>query len=150
MNRRGYKVVILEHDDDDRFIASSVISEVRQDLRVDFVSNPEALFDYLETSKPYPDMLILDLVLPSGNGIDVIRQIKTSEAYKHIPTLAISGSVHEDVIMECYRAGANSVFAKPYTDKGTIDKISLVMNYWFSMAELPGRPVRVSEVLPLD
>jgi CheY-like chemotaxis protein len=150
MDRRGYKVVILEHDDDDRFIASSVMSEFRPDLTIHFVADPEALFDYLQKNRPYPDLLILDLVLPSGNGIDVLRKIKTSEAYKHIPTLAISGSVHEEVIMECYKAGANSVFSKPYTDKGTTSKISTVMNYWFSMAELPGRPVRASEVLPME
>jgi CheY-like chemotaxis protein len=150
MSRKGYKVVILEHDEDDRFIASSVISELRDDLNVEFVSDPESLFAHLQANMAYPDMLILDLVLPSGSGIDVIRKIKNSEAYKHIPTLAISGSVHEDVIMECYRAGANSVFAKPYTDKGTIDKIRIVMEYWFSMAELPGRPVRIAQTLPSE
>lgn len=137
MNNRAYTILMLEHDEDDRFITSSIISGLKYKIDIDFVSDPKLLFAYLKEINPSPHLIILDLVLPSGNGLDTLKALKNNETYKHIPTLVVSGSLYENIIIDCYKAGANSFFSKPFTDKTTVEKISLVMDYWFGMAELP-------------
>lgn len=130
---------MLEHDEDDRFITSSVLAGLSHNIAVDFVTTPEALFHHLATG-PLPDIIILDFMLPSGSGLDVLKAIKSNDAYRHIPVLIASGSPHKDVVLECYRAGASSFFEKPSNDRDTSEKIKVVMDYWFGMAELPMQP----------
>ena len=60
-----------------------------------------------------PDILILDLVLPKKNGIDVLRDIPTVSA--HTKTIVISSLEDENIIAQAKALGAIVYLLKPFT-----------------------------------
>jgi two-component system KDP operon response regulator KdpE len=58
-----------------------------------------------------PDVVILDLGLPDGNGVDFIRDLRTWSA---IPVIVLSARVQETDKIEALDAGADDFLAKPF------------------------------------
>jgi len=42
-----------------------------------------------------PDLIILDLMLPDGDGMDVARSLKSSERTRHIPIVMLTARTAE-------------------------------------------------------
>jgi response regulator of citrate/malate metabolism len=59
-----------------------------------------------------PDILILDLVLPKKNGIDVLRDLPTVSA--HTKTIVISSLEDENIITQAKALGAIVYLLKPF------------------------------------
>jgi len=58
-----------------------------------------------------PDVLLLDVYLPSANGLDVLDQLRQSTETKNLPVVMASGLNLKD---ECLKHGANDFLLKPY------------------------------------
>ena len=71
--------------------------------------NGQEWVDYYTRSKP--DIILLDIVMPGINGIDVLKQIR--EIDKDIPVVMVSAIDTSDKIMDCIKLGANGYVAKP-------------------------------------
>lgn len=61
-----------------------------------------------------PDVILLDYLLPSMNGLFLLRHIKKSLLFKHIPVVMLTGDQDEKLIKACLQAGASSVLHKPF------------------------------------
>ncbi len=83
-------------------------------------SGKEAL-EYLDANKP--DIIILDIMLPDVNGLDILKAIKANDRIKNIPVLMLSA---KDTPRETSRAkelGADDFIPKPFKDEELIGKI---------------------------
>ncbi len=65
------------------------------------------------TSAQPPDLILLDLVMPGMDGIEVCRQLKASESTKDIPIIVVTGKAEQDEITEAIEAGAADCVRKP-------------------------------------
>ncbi len=52
---------------------------------------------------PTPDIILLDLNLPRKNGREVLQDIKSDPALKHIPVVVLTISSDEEDILRAYR-----------------------------------------------
>jgi DNA-binding response OmpR family regulator len=71
-----------------------------------------ALFEARETAPP--DLLIVDIGLPHLDGFDVIRLIRSNEAYRQIPIIVLS---RRDGVLDRLKArlsGASAYITKPF------------------------------------
>ena len=59
-----------------------------------------------------PDLLIVDLGLPDGNGLDVIRGVRT---WSPVPILVLSARTMEDQKIAALDAGADDYVTKPFS-----------------------------------
>lgn len=76
--------------------------------------NVRQAFQYLRFVTPnYFDLIILDLELPDGDGLEVCRSIRSNNDYNaNIPILVFS-STSQERKKECLTAGCNEVYEKP-------------------------------------
>jgi len=65
----------------------------------------------LETGTRKPDLIILDLGLPDGDGVDFIRDLR---AWSSVPVLVLSARVEEYDKVEALDAGADDYLIKPF------------------------------------
>src|SRR5690606_12965377 len=63
---------------------------------------------------PTLDLIISDMRLPDGCGLDVVQSVRSHPMRSHAPILILSGETDPDVVSRAYALGANS-----YISKGT-------------------------------
>jgi CheY-like chemotaxis protein len=99
--------------DDDRVIAQLVAAVVRDAGHV-----PLHAYDAMQTvmfamRTPAPDLVILDINMPGGTGLDALRKLKMSAKTSHIPVVVLSGSIDQSLPAKVKELGATGFLTKP-------------------------------------
>lgn len=89
--------------------------------RIFHVKDGEEALDYLfhrghyqdPATSPRPNVILLDLRLPKVDGLEVLREIKSSEGLKRIPVVVLTTSQAEIDASRAYDYHANSYLVKP-------------------------------------
>jgi CheY-like chemotaxis protein len=138
MNRN---ILMLEHDDDDRYITQSVFDQHNYPVKLHFVTSSDELFAFLthcETNNiPLPSLILLNYYAAPLNSVEILKRLKSDQRFLHIPVVVLSGTLNKNILHNCYSVGANSFIQKPALNKETNEKISTFIRYWFETVELP-------------
>ncbi|MEN3373906.1 two-component system response regulator KdpE [Dechloromonas sp. ZS-1] len=101
------KVLLIEDEKQiRRFVRVAVEEEGCQVIEAETLAR-----GLIEAGTRQPDLLILDLGLPDGNGIDLIRELRT---WSDVPILILSARTQEDDKIEALDAGADDYLTKPF------------------------------------
>ena len=85
-----------------------------------------------------PDLVLLDLRLPSIDGFDVLLALRQCDATRGVPIVIVSTSDQESDVNRCYRLGANAYVCKSPDYDDLTDKMAHLSQFWIHAAELPG------------
>jgi DNA-binding response OmpR family regulator len=103
------RVLLVE---DDRFLRRACEASLRQrGFDVITASDGEEGLR-LGTVEPYPDIILLDLLMPRVHGIEVLRRLKADRATAHIPVLILSNSSREEDKVQARQMGAVGYYVK--------------------------------------
>lgn len=83
-------------------------------------------------------LVLLDLKLPRVSGIEVLRQIRATEATRLLPVVVLTSSDEERDVVESYRLGANSYVRKPVDYGDFVTAVRQLGIYWM-VINLPPR-----------
>ena len=59
-----------------------------------------------------PDLVILDVMLPGRNGLDVLSELRRDAEFGSTPVVVVTAWTH--AVRDALRAGADRVFSKPF------------------------------------
>ncbi len=74
-----------------------------------------------------PDLILLDMLLPDMNGLEVMKIVSSSCDLNHIPIIVISAVGREADIQKAYEAGAKDYLVKPYSFDNLLNKIRKIL-----------------------
>jgi putative two-component system response regulator len=99
--------------DDDRMMSQLVCSVVRDAGHV-----PIPAYDAMQTlmfaiRPPVPALIILDINMPGGTGLEALRKLKLSARTAPIPVIVLSGSAEQDMPQQVKLLGADEFLSKP-------------------------------------
>ena len=77
--------------------------------------------------KQNPDLILLDLMLPGIQGLDVCRIIKTDEDTENIPIVMLTALGQEENIVKGLESGADDYITKPFSFKILLARIESVL-----------------------
>lgn len=60
-----------------------------------------------------PDILLLDINMPSFDGIEILRELRGSPEFKHLPVLILTANTDENIKLTCLELGATDFLLKP-------------------------------------
>jgi CheY-like chemotaxis protein len=133
-------ILMLEYDEDDRYITQAVFDEHHYDVKIYFVNNLQELLSHLhrcqQSGEALPSLILLNFHTGPSNAIAIIEELKQDKSYSHIPIVVLSGTVNKEIIRACYSAGASSFIQKPVKSADTDAKISNFFHYWFKTVEM--------------
>jgi CheY-like chemotaxis protein len=72
------------------------------------------LADVLEGRSPLPHLLMLDVVMPGLDGVELTARLKATPAVQHIPILIVSASAQRRDFELAQGAGADGYLTKPF------------------------------------
>jgi DNA-binding response OmpR family regulator len=88
-------------------------------------SNANSLFKYLTSA--IPDLLVLDLMLPDMDGIEICKKIKNDMKWKNIPIIMLTAKQDETDKILGLEFGADDYVTKPFSPKELIARIKAVL-----------------------
>jgi CheY-like chemotaxis protein len=62
---------------------------------------------------PFPAVLVVDVKLPDGNGLDFVRWVNSQKRFERLHQVIVTGDLRICEFHECYAAGADSFLCKP-------------------------------------
>ncbi len=74
-----------------------------------------------------PDLIILDVMMPGMNGIDLCRVVRDRQDTTRIPVLILSARGDAESIMRGIEAGANDYLPKPILHHDLVAKVRLML-----------------------
>ena len=77
--------------------------------------------------REHPNLVILDIMLPGMNGLDVCRKVKTNPELKTIPVIIISAKNEELDVVLGLELGADDYVAKPFSPKVLFSRVKAVL-----------------------
>jgi len=60
-----------------------------------------------------PTVVLLDLMLPKINGLDVLKRIRADDRTKHLAVVVLTASKEDEDVLRSYSLGANAYVRKP-------------------------------------
>ena len=98
---------------DDSRIYVHLISGWLQDRGFGVLVASDAIQAFVMATKHQPDIVILDISMPGGSGIDVLKKLKLSTKTKDIPVLVVTGNAGNEMRGLVKRLGAADLLEKP-------------------------------------
>lgn len=78
-------------------------------------------------SNRLPDLLILDLMLPDMDGLEICRQIRSRKEFKKLPIVMLTAKVELDEKIEGLDSGADDYITKPFSPQELISRVRAVL-----------------------
>jgi len=102
------RIHVLEDDEDIRYIIGVLLKDEGYELQL------SSTFAELKTKlkDSVPDLFILDVMLPDGDGASICEDLKSDIFTKHIPIIVMSANDQNKQIS--LDAGANDYISKPF------------------------------------
>jgi two-component system phosphate regulon response regulator PhoB len=80
-----------------------------------------------KVKEPYPDLILLDWMLPGGSGVQLAKKLKQHEFTRDIPVIMLTARGEEDDKIRGLEAGADDYVTKPFSPKELVARIKAVM-----------------------
>ncbi|MEL6882759.1 MAG: response regulator [Cyanobacteria bacterium J06607_10] len=103
------RVLILENDTSNRILFADYLEQCGYSVFP--LANEQKIFEALERFQP--DVLILNLKMPFGNGFSVIAQLRSQPQWQTLAILVVSGYTLASDQQKAYQLGANAYLTKP-------------------------------------
>jgi two-component system, OmpR family, catabolic regulation response regulator CreB len=119
-NIKSTNILLLE---DDPTIAKTIVYALeRAGLSVTHCLLVQDALQQIE--RQMPDLLILDIGLPDGNGLDVCRKMRASLTHQHIPILMLSAHGEEIDRILGLELGADDYVTKPFSPRELVARVN--------------------------
>ena len=116
---------ILVVEDEEDILELLTINLSREGYQVVCSSSGEEALKLFR--KQVPDMVILDLMLPGMDGLDVARVFKNDPQHKEIPILMLTARGEEADIVTGLELGADDYMTKPFSPRVLIARIRAIL-----------------------
>jgi len=117
-------VVVADDDLDNLMFISLVLDALN--LEYYLANDGKKALDLINDKQP--DLVLLDIIMPNMNGIEVNIAIKADRSTSHIPTVAITGLAEAEHITSIKNVGFDDYIVKPFMIEDLESKLKYLLN----------------------
>jgi DNA-binding response OmpR family regulator len=110
MDSEKKKILIVEDDADVARLLSARLKSAGYEALIAVDAIQGVQFSHRQK----PDLIILDLMLPAGDGLSVVENLRLSAYSSRIPIIVLTGIKDEDYKNKAMEKGVSAYFQKPY------------------------------------
>jgi two-component system, NtrC family, response regulator AtoC len=125
------RVLIADDDHTIRQYLSSYMCSLG--FKTDCVGSGDQVMPRLSAQAP-TSLLLLDLLMPKTNGLDVLAQMKKLE--RPVPTIVLSAKTDVSTVVQVMKMGASNYLAKPFKDEQLQEAINAAVGQGSQLGEL--------------
>ena len=113
-------VVLVVEDDE---VLHTLVAAMLESEPVDLVFEPDGAAAFDRVNAVGPDLVLMDVMLPGGDGVALTERIKSTPDLAAIPVVMLSGEARLDTLVRSMEAGAADFIVKPFTREALIAKL---------------------------
>ena len=117
---------ILIVDDEPNIIMSLEYTFKKNNYEVFIARDGQEALDIVKTN--FPDVIILDVMMPMVDGYATLEQIKKDENLNHTKVIFLSAKNKASDIEKGLSLGADAYLTKPFSIKNVVDKVYELVN----------------------
>ncbi|MDV2992431.1 MAG: Sensor histidine kinase RcsC [Chroococcidiopsis sp. SAG 2025] len=116
--------LILAVDDDKDNL--ELLVQVLQFVQCSFITADDGKTAVQKAQQHYPDLILLDMMLPDISGIEVVKSLQQNPQTKGIPIVAITAMARAENQQQFLAEGCLKCITKPYS----IDELQEIIYYY--------------------
>ncbi len=113
------KILVVEDEESLRTLETIVLTLRGYDVKA--VSNCQAALAAL--TEENPDLVLLDVMLPDGNGFEICKYIKNTPSTKDIPVILLTVKKSKEDMARGRQMGADEYLTKPFRSAALVKTI---------------------------
>ncbi len=145
MNSRAPVIAVVDDDPDILELVSVHLKKAGMKVRP--FPDVEPFYRFLREEKP--DLVILDLMLPGADGIEVCKSLRRQEKFSSVPVIMLTARADEVDRVLGLEIGADDYIVKPFSPKELVARIKAVLRRSHPQEESPQR-VEIGGLLTID
>ncbi len=137
--QQGYHFYIL--DDDDVFL--KLISRFLEPIARQITTCTSSLKALEEISTVMPDCVLLDMMMPELDGLEVLKQLRDDSRLRNLKIIVVSGKSYEFDRKRAFEFGADGYITKPVAPDNLVQRLKNVLEdkvqmiFWGVRGTLP-------------
>jgi diguanylate cyclase (GGDEF)-like protein len=135
----NHAVRLLAVDDDPHVLANLKTVLEPWGIHLTTLTDSQYFWEYLENTNP--DLLLLDVVMPKGNGLMLCEQVRNDPNWAGLPIVFLTAYRDTETVQRVFLAGADDLVCKPVVAPELITRvISRIerQRFWRHLAERDG------------
>ncbi|GAB2518454.1 response regulator transcription factor [Lysobacter humi (ex Lee et al. 2017)] len=114
------QVLMVEDEEDVAFIVRFLLE--RHGFGVEHVADGRAALDRIR-SGPVPDLVLMDLMLPFHDGLELVERLRGTPGWAAAPVLMLTAKSREADIVRALELGADDYVTKPFQPEELLARI---------------------------
>lgn len=138
-----YNILIVEDEKDILDLLEYHL--VKEGYRIKGVMSGEEVMDCVR--KNNPDLIILDLMLPNMDGLEVCKILKADKSLSHIPIIMLTAKGEDADIAVGLEIGADDYIVKPFSPRVLVARVKSVMRRLEKVPHEVNTPIKRDKLL---
>ena len=118
---------------DDDSLSRDLLVEYLHELGLNYEEAPNGIVALSKTRSIIPDIILLDIDMPRGDGISLLKQIRNERCDK--PVIMITSHNSADKVREAMVAGATDYVVKPISIDTLKERLEKILSIDFKKAK---------------
>jgi CheY-like chemotaxis protein len=120
---KAVKIMLVDDSSTNNLLFRDIFEETGYEVWVE--EKPERVLARLRESKP--DLVLLDLMLPGMDGLQLLQQIKSEQCCREIPVIMYTAHMSDRMQQQALALGASGYLIKPVSPQKILDEVSRVL-----------------------
>lgn len=119
------KILIVEDEED--ILELIKYNLLKEGYEVFGANSGEKALKLIQSKEILPDLILLDLMLPGIDGIEICKSLKNDSSTSHIPVIMLTAKSEEIDIIIGLEVGADDYITKPFSPRILLARIKTIL-----------------------
>jgi DNA-binding response OmpR family regulator len=142
------KPLLFAVDDEADILELIAIHAQKAGFRIKTFGRAEPLLKALTAE--IPDLIILDLMLPDLDGLEICRRLKKDERTAAVPVLILTAKGDETDVVLGLELGADDYMVKPFSPKELVARVHAILRRPKAVTAEIGGKWKIADILEID
>jgi two-component system alkaline phosphatase synthesis response regulator PhoP len=125
MSKNATKIILAIDDENDVLI---IIKTALQSEGYQVLTASNGFDGLAAAEDKKPDLILLDLMMPEMDGMEVLKRLKENKGTDQIPVIILTGLSDREKIRMALDQGTSYYIVKPFDYQGLVSKVKLALN----------------------
>lgn len=108
---------------DDSFVNNILCEDILSDAGYKPIIVDNSLNAFEKVTYYMPDVILLDIMMPGIDGLEILKMLKNNNSTKSIPVLMLTANTNTQSLIAARSMGAKAVITKPFVAEELLAKI---------------------------